>query len=582
MTGPTRPQYPGELRAAERGRTDAAADVFDELEQFVDTAPANWSARRSARRGAFAGRRSGERRQPRPDALDMSEAFEQDMGEAAFSRSGASAVQGAPRAAPVSDPAPELVAARAAEREPAHQPAAQLGTLPQRAPERGAISPPQPHRQGPGPSSRREQFAQRLDEELSRPAPPEPRVRPQTRIENQPAPQASRAPRVEPTPPRMAPPESMDAAAAPRPLPREAATPVRPAPPEPVSDPERAVLPEVSDDDEPVDALDWELDNAISAIIANNHRSAEAQAQDGPVRPAPSDEPDTAAARPGPESAPRPPVRASLPAPTPAPAEQPAEAVASPPAIVPAAAKAAATGKAPQIAPGRPPAPDKAKAEELPAVAPIGSHKRLRPIPTFQFDRRDEPDDEDTPVAHDPDNPLSSIFFNDVREQFDAVHSGKAGDFDDLDDDDPGVVLDDIGPDGLDDEYSYDGDEDSLPPSLRRVIGPRRIRRKRLINIAAGLASVALLAVAVMIGINVLAGSEKGGDPPLIRADARDVKVRPEVEDSIAEPDIRERTQLGETEELVVPDPIHIGRAAAPSESAALVSYSWTTFSGEN
>ena len=198
----------------------------------------------------------------------------------------------------------------------------------------------------------------------------------------------------------------------------------------------------------------------------------------------------------------------------------------------------------------------------VPAIAtngPVGG-RRPKPVPAFRYARREEPV-EPFPVAPpDMDDPLASVFFPDARDALDEsrpydplevpVSGSDADAYTDEDDDD------------FDDE---DDGYDELPPSLSRAVHPSRGRRAvwRSPGLLWSLAGLGTLAVMGVVGFNVLAGAGgSAGEPRVIHADARDVKVRPDETaidpEDAARPDITERAALGESDRLVVPDQVRV------------------------
>lgn len=567
-----------------------AADVFDELEEFVDSEPVAWSGRpaRRAMPEMPRERADDDFDEPMADAAlaDDEADFDDHIDEAPLEGEGS-----------VDDREPFAHARFADEMDEAHEDV-------EPADDDGGLDAAPAFSSAPAQSSRREAFAQRLSEELDRPAPPPakaepprpappvaerpepaitppapkpappaasaPQFAPSAASVRQPAPPAASAPQPAPSaasapqfaprpagseapkapqPPRPEPsapaarldvrpePAAPKPDARPEPRPAAAGTPPRrslatptapklPAPPRQLSAPPPPPAPEIDldslafdlsdDDDSPTDALDWELDNAISAIVQNNHKAAADAAQPEPTiaEAAPAPQPEPAAPVPAPQPRVHDPLVKS----------------------------------------------DKAEVEAATPRAPVGT-KRQKPVPSFQFSRRAESDEPDA-APTDFDNPLSSIFFQDVREHFDAVHPEGAHDFED----DPGIAIDDIDPDGLEDEYAFSAaDEDRLPPSLRRAARGRGKVGSRMASVATVVVLLGVLVGLGVIGFNVFAGNGGGSHtPPVIHADARDVKVRAEGVGIEAEPDIMERTQLGETEELVLPDRVEIGRASSP------------------
>ncbi|WP_420393989.1 SPOR domain-containing protein [Acuticoccus sp.] len=276
-------------------------------------------------------------------------------------------------------------------------------------------------------------------------------------------------------------------------------------------------------DDAPTDALDLELNDAIGAIIARRSMRADAPPA-GPAEPAQR-------VAPGPSRPARP---RSLATPV-------------PPGMRPLAPPIGPPRPAPLAPPPAPPAP----VAPLPSVAPIGG-KRLKPIPTFNYQRREEP--EPFPAAPpDLDDPLASVLFADARDALDAARlSARAAGFDE------------------DGAYAAGAEaDDDLPASLRRADGRAHRRpawRSPIVGVALAVFVVAGLG---LVAFNTLAGSDASGEEPrLIRADARDVKVRPADDPSgMAQPDISERTALGESDQLVIPDPVQIAAQGEPWEA---------------
>lgn len=606
MNGPARPMRDDEHRpSGSSGRTVPSGDVYDELDQFVDSEPVAWSERPAHVRRTLPDDPYAPDDEPRPD--DFSGDFADDPADfagdprddaTAFSGSDTPDFAGAIRAA---EPPRPAATPRAGDPFRDREPPRMSGAPREAGAPAEDVVPAFSHS---GASTRREAFAQRLSAELDKPPEPKPAApakpaakpaapakpaarpditarpdagRPQAPrpaaaarpdgartppaapratpaapspaaalqraaeamqsnaadrqsppIRRGPAPTATAAPTAKPTPTAAA------AATAPelhRRAPRQlagrfASSQAPPAPKKPVEEEAPYDLDALArdlevDDEAPADALEWELDNAISAIIQNNRKTGGAAAEPPAVPPQTGGD-EAAAGEAGP---------------------------------TPEAATGAGAEPAPGIEvvrPGRDPL-EKREAEEAPRHTAIGT-RRTKPVPSFQFERRQEMDDEEV-AAPDPDNPLSNIFFQDVREHFDAVHP-RGAEFDD----DPGVALPDMGPDGLEDEYAFDPEDDErLPPSLSRAA--RRRGSARMRTVGAVVAAVAALFVVGLIGVNIFGGSgDAAGNPPVIQADARDVKVRAVDAGIDAEPDILERTQLGETEELVLPDRVEIGR----------------------
>ena len=211
------------------------------------------------------------------------------------------------------------------------------------------------------------------------------------------------------------------------------------------------------------------------------------------------------------------------------------------------------------------------------APGPIGT-KRAKPIPTFHYERAEETDTAFPAAPPDMDDPLSSVFFADVRNVFDEAHAGagrnrrSAGGAgnpnDDGDDSDDGAHLSELDQDdefdpGSGSDRGWHGDDDRLPRSLSRSVrGARRKPQWRTAAIAAVVGGVAVVGVLGVFGIGVFTGngaaSRGGAEPPVIKADARDVKERPEESDSAARPGVMEQTELTGQEVLNVPDRVRI------------------------
>ncbi|MBJ3776515.1 SPOR domain-containing protein [Acuticoccus mangrovi] len=387
-------------------------------------------------------------------------------------------------------------------------------------------------------TGRRDAFAKRLSDELSRPPEAKPQSKPQPQPQSQSRPQSGpergdeeppRRQRVEQPSREGASERSVARAADDASVRRETARPVADTAERPEiaasANPEEAALPST-----PADALEWELDNAIGAIIANGR--------------APQEEPPP------------------LPPPVPV-AQEPEPVRAAPP-------------------PPPPPAPvrkaDKVEKVERAPTPPVGtaplSGKRVKPIPTFRFERREEPA-EPFPVAPpDADDPLASVFFPDARDAFKKAHPY---------DDDEGHLseleqIEVVDPDDLDDyETGYDEYEE-LPPSLSRAARPVRrgrlsLRSPLMLSLIGGGVVVVLAALVGLLGLS--SSDSPTGAPPVIHADARNVKVRPEDTGSDARPDITERAALGETDRLVMPERVRLEPTIAtppPDEDEGLVS----------
>ncbi|GAB5376958.1 MAG: hypothetical protein AcusKO_34200 [Acuticoccus sp.] len=469
------------------GRSVSSADVFDELEQFVDSEPVGWTERQPRPRG------STPHEEGAADAGDASEPArrrDEPAGDVAFSRAGAHR-RTDQLDAPISQAAGETSVSRRREAF-AQRLSAEL--------DRSA----EPPAERPAPEVAREKVAPRFDRPVTTPTRP-----------------AAEAAPARPAPPRPGPdiaparPHARAMPPAPSLTPKPPAAPIPPTPPAPaIGGAEEPPAPELEfdDDDGPADALDWELDNAIGAIVASTHKKA--------------DEPDEAPAAPvAPSAAPQTDVT-GVDAPQPQRQPEPAAPMDPPPTVV--------------------------------------GTRRPRPVPTFRFERRTEADEAETAAPPDFDNPLTSILFKDVRAKFDAVHPQPDDDYDAGEDE----FADYGAGDELEDEYAFDDADADLPASLRRS-GTRR--KSRMSGRAVGLVVVgavglAVLVVGGLIGLNVFAGGGVSGrEPPVIHADARDVKVRATNITVDAEPDIMERTALGDTEELVLPDRVVIDRAQPPA-----------------
>ncbi|MEM8855343.1 MAG: SPOR domain-containing protein, partial [Pseudomonadota bacterium] len=220
-------------------------------------------------------------------------------------------------------------------------------------------------------------------------------------------------------------------------------------------------------------------------------------------------------------------------------------------------------------------------AHKAPAVIhPVGT-KRVKPVPSFQFDKREDPDEGFPAAPPDLDDPLSSILFQDAREAVDEARpTGRRGTLNDMARDSVGKALSELeddlvgeeafeDPDDLDLAF-HDADDDALPASLSRAAMGDTARgrsgwRPNGLTMIAG--SIGVLAIAGVVGFTVFAGSSDEGDaPPIIRADARDVKVRPEDDaGQSARPDIAERADIGEDGRLVLPDEVTISTAEPAS-----------------
>lgn len=480
MNGPTRSSS-FERRAPPGGARPrgSSSEVFDELDQFVDSEPVGWPG--SGRAPGDSARDGARGRSPR-------RASEAEV-EAAFSRK----------------PAP----------------------------------------------SRRDAFMKKLDEELAKP--------PERRAERAASPQEAKRRSERDAFARVAA-EAVEVPPAPRAsagladggkAPRAETAPAKPPPVgsagPPKSEPKAAATASAAPREGPADALDWELDNAIGAIVASSNRPKPGGVERGEPPPVAGPERETRAEAPSSrtERAP-PPVRPASP-------ER-------------AAAPARPAGERPATTP-------KVAAASQPPVAPLGT-RRATPIQTFRYQRPEDPNEGIPPAPPDVDDPLQSVFFPDAREAFDEVH-GSGG----RQEHDP--YLSEL----AQDEEEFDpeeewgrswraGEEEELPPSLSRAAAAsRQGSRMKSVGIAAAVAGIAVLGLVAVVGFNVLAGgggnAAGNGEPPIIRADARDVKERPEEPGPVtAEPDVIEQTELTGTEELVVPDPVRIG-ARPPAEVEA-------------
>lgn len=201
------------------------------------------------------------------------------------------------------------------------------------------------------------------------------------------------------------------------------------------------------------------------------------------------------------------------------------------------------------------------KLAKLPVPTLSLGGRRLKPIPSFRYARRDE-QDERIPIAPtDLDDPLASVFFPDARNALDEVRPY------DMSAAETGGEADDF----ADENASYDDDgTDELPPSLSRATSSRRrgSRLGRLLGLSAAAGVLALLGFA---GVSMLAGSETTLDGlRVIQADARDVKVRaPDaaVDEDAVRPEIPERAALGDSDRLVRADPVLLGGTRAADDA---------------
>ncbi|MEO1104538.1 MAG: hypothetical protein AAFW98_12530 [Pseudomonadota bacterium] len=313
MNGPTR-STAFDRRSAVKGESprSSSADIYDEFDQFVDSEPVSWG------------------REPRPPQ---------------------EATPSPPRPAPADDDGMDVWGRRRPSRpaEPTDRNGADEGV--EEAPD-AAFSPAQQSR-------RRDAFAKRLSEELSRPT-------------HQDAPQ-----------------RPSDEGDAPAPT-ADAVAPAAPKPRRPLATPTAApaaLPPKNEATSEPVDALELELDHAIGAVVAGGLNEA--------------------ALRPEPAANPAPTLKAE--------AEQPAPTEKATPAPSPLqeTAKTAPVTSEPGLA--------HIPANKAPAVIqPVGM-KRAKPVPSFQFQKREDPDEGFPAAPPDLDDPLSSILFQDAREAVDEA-----------------------------------------------------------------------------------------------------------------------------------------------------------------
>lgn len=167
----------------------------------------------------------------------------------------------------------------------------------------------------------------------------------------------------------------------------------------------------------------------------------------------------------------------------------------------------------------------------------------LRKVPVFNYERREEPEDDvNARIVPDPDDPLGTVFLPDHTA---GVGQADADPFDEATD----VAYDD-------DLFDTDIPDASLPPSLRRTRTRRRPSR-RSATIAAGVVGLGIFIVLGVIGLNVFGGGNGEADEPrIIRADAADVKVRPETTPAPPPAEIDERADVTEDGTLVMPDDV--------------------------
>ncbi len=372
-------------------------------------------------------------------------------------------------------------------------------------------------------SQRMDAFTKRLDEQLSEPsatkAPPPPDVAAATARFAAPPAAEPREPRREPDVSDELefdaphPPELQDEPGLPPVRTSEApSSRIPPAPPimslsdEP--EPDHAGDANLGDididtgSDEPADALDWEFKNAFSAIVAGNTM--------------PKAEPDVGAGLPaGPDAQPeREPPRQQLPE-----TQRPAER----------------------------------------ALKPVISERKPKSVPLFRFARQDDAERFDPAIPTDTDELIDSLYFPDARSALDEARPDTATQ----------PITSELYDEDHDDDFVYDEAEaeEGILSDNRRGRSRRR-GGMRSIGLASIVACVAVVGVAGVIGFNVFANGGDTADepPPIIRADARDVKVRADNSQPQAEPDILERTAVREGGELVVPDRVSIppSRQATP------------------
>ncbi|WP_157961825.1 SPOR domain-containing protein [Acuticoccus kandeliae] len=585
------------MLGADGRRSSEPDDVFDELDQFVDADPVGWAAPRTKARDPEHDYDDAPEDERPEDVTDDSplydEALERDERAPAY-------------AAYDEDEPPfeteDETFADASDEDVDDTLAAAFSS-------------------SHGKSARRDAFARRLNEELSRPAvaaepEPEPEAEPEpvivppapraiappvlaepedddddsdetfedeilAAIPARVIPRAEIAPRPEATPPvREARPVEAPAtrplpprAPAARPVttptsrfaPEEQPGPKRAQPeavPAPIRPRERAAESAAADEAEavqlpalpdtgPADALDWELDNAISAIVANG------RAKTAPAAPTPDLDEDELLP-PVPKAAPYVPVTTARTAPAPAQPQLPARQPAPAPVPAPAApsAKAARADDGAKAVPAPPAA--------LPPLASPGGlgAKRLRPIPTFRFERREEVNEPFPTAPPDMDDPLVGVFFPEELER-----RGEGDAFED--DEELDVTLGEYDEDE-DDDYRDPRAYDELPPSLSRAAqtGRRDRRNSRFLGFAAMGGGVMILALGGYLAYGLFFGGPTvpTGEPRVIQADARNVKIRAEETESDARPDIAERTALGDNDRLVMPDRVRIDNAAADED----------------
>ena len=483
MAGPTRSAafdrrpHPPQRGTDGRRRTNPAAraharvptDLWDELDQFVDSEPASWAGRGRARSRTVAVGVSSQRRRsvwdelvpPEPPARRIDDGFGADEAGEAVAFSGASA------------------------------------------------------------SQRRDTFTRRLNEELAKPV---------TDREQEGGAVSTASVAAHDS-----------------------------AEPDPAGSSDAVSGPRLQ---EPADALDWELDNAIGAIVSSGRRAAVRKTMSAdpamPASVATEDEgglvSDAYDERLREQQGHREDERTE-------PSNTGSGTVASNP---PSLATEPAEASKPR-APTRP----------LESARPLDT-RRLKQVPTFRFDKRVEPEEAAEP-ARDVDDPLEHVFFGDARAAFDDVRSqpGRArrnapneDATDSFLDDDADERFEPFEAGG----YGEDGlgdDEGELPPSLRHASRSERRRGPglKVIAIASAVVGIAVVALAGVVGVTVFAGSDEGaGEPPIIRADARDVKVRATEVGADAQPEIGERVKLGASDTLVIPEQVSITRASTQED----------------
>ncbi|MEM8856046.1 MAG: hypothetical protein AAGD34_20285, partial [Pseudomonadota bacterium] len=325
MNGPTR-STAFDRRSAVKGESprSSSADIYDEFDQFVDSEPVSWG------------------REPKPSPA---------------------ATPAPPR--PVLDDEGMDVWGRKRPSRPADLTArAGHDSRVEEAPD-AAFSPAQQSR-------RRDAFAKRLSEELSRPTQP---GAPQRTLQPE-TPEPEAGPRSADAPHDAAPASDAASPAPSEPKPRRSmATPTAASatpPPKPMPRPTEDAT------SEPVDALELELDHAIGAIVAGglNEAASKPEPAESPVAPEAEAEPTKAAPKVSPAQSP---IHSPL----------------------------KETAKATPVTsePGLGDIP----AHKAPAVIhPVGT-KRAKPVPSFQFDKREDPDEGFPAAPPDLDDPLSSI-----------------------------------------------------------------------------------------------------------------------------------------------------------------------------